>query len=187
MRSLESEQRRLADELRTALQRYEIALRGSHVTVFTQDPAFRFTSISNPLFGLKVDEILGRTDADILPLESGAQFRALEQAVLASGQARGSEVSVLEDGKTRWYDLHIEPLPDVTGNIAGLACAAVDVTERKAGEAHLRLLDARADAPVQEPARRHPGDGAANRPARRHHRGLSGALQCPVAGARNIA
>ncbi len=140
MRSLESEQRRLADELRTALQRYETALRGSHVTVFTQDPSFRFTSISNPLFGLRVDEILGRTDADILPVESGAQFRALEQSVLASGQARGSEVSVLEDGKTRWYDLHVEPLPDVTGNIAGLACAAVDVTERKAGEAHLRLL-----------------------------------------------
>ena len=34
---LESEQRRLTEELGTALQRYETALRGSHVTVFTQD------------------------------------------------------------------------------------------------------------------------------------------------------
>ncbi|HMF27623.1 MAG TPA: PAS domain-containing protein, partial [Candidatus Cybelea sp.] len=35
-RLLESEQRRLTDELRAAVQRYETALRGSNVTVFTQ-------------------------------------------------------------------------------------------------------------------------------------------------------
>lgn len=140
MRSLESEQRRLADELRTALQRYEIALRGSHVTVFTQDTDFRFTSISNPLFGFKVEEIVGRTDEEILPLAGRSQFAALKRAALETGQAQGGEVSVEEGGTTRWYDLHIEPLPDVTGSIAGLTCAAVDVTERKAGEAHLRLL-----------------------------------------------
>ena len=40
----------------------------------------------------------------------------------------------------RWYDFHIEPLRDVTGDIVGLTCAAVDITERKEGEAHLRLL-----------------------------------------------
>ncbi len=140
LRSLESEQRRLADELRTALQRYEIALRGSYVTVFTQDGTSHFTSISNALFGFKVDDILGRSDDDILPAESQVQFGALKRAVLATGQAQGGELSVVEGGTTRWYDLHVEPLPDVTGSIAGLTCAAVDVTERKAGEAHLRLL-----------------------------------------------
>jgi two-component sensor histidine kinase len=36
--------------------------------------------------------------------------------------------------------LHIEPLRNETGDVVGLTCASVDVTERKEGEAHLRLL-----------------------------------------------
>src|SRR3970282_495683 len=122
VRSLESEQRRLADELCTALQRYEIALRGSHVTVFTQDRDLCYTSISNPLFGFKVEEIVGHTDDDILPLESRNQVGSLKRAVLATGHAQGGEVSVKENGQQRWYDFHIEPLPDVTGSIVGLTC-----------------------------------------------------------------
>jgi two-component sensor histidine kinase len=40
----------------------------------------------------------------------------------------------------RWNDLHIEPLRNEAGDIVGLTCASVDITERKEGEAHLRLL-----------------------------------------------
>lgn len=65
VRSLESEQRRLADELRTALHHYEIALRGSHVTLFTQDHDLRFSSVSNPLFGKEPKDVVGHTDAEI--------------------------------------------------------------------------------------------------------------------------
>ncbi|WP_170149883.1 HWE histidine kinase domain-containing protein [Rhodoplanes roseus] len=140
LRSLESEQRRLADELRTALQRYEIALRGSHMTLFTQDRELRFTSISNPLFGRDVSEIVGRTDEEILPPESLAQFGALARNALAAGKAQGGEVSVKEGADTRWYELHVEPLPDAAGTITGVACALFDITERKTGESHLRLL-----------------------------------------------
>lgn len=140
LRSLESEQRRLADELRTALQRYEIALRGSHMTLFTQDRELRFTSISNPLFGREVADIVGRADTEILPAESLPQFGALARAALATGKAQGGEVSVSEGDKTRWYELHVEPLPDAAGSIVGVTCALFDITERKTGESHLRLL-----------------------------------------------
>ena len=43
-------------------------------------------------------------------------------------------------GDVRWYDLHVEPLREVTGAITGLIGAAIDVTTRKEDEAHLRLL-----------------------------------------------
>src|SRR5205085_4346118 len=59
---------------------------------------------------------------------------------LESGQARNGEVRVNEGGSVRWYDLHVEPLRDVSDAIVGLTCAAVDITGRKEGEAHLRLL-----------------------------------------------
>jgi PAS domain S-box-containing protein len=139
IRSLESEQRRLTAELGTALQRYETALRGSQVTVYTQDRDLRYTSISAPMFGLDIDEIVGQRDDDVVPVESRASVIALKREVLDSGQAKDAEIRIL-DGITRWYDVHIEPLRDVAGNIVGLTCAAVDITARKAGEAHLREL-----------------------------------------------
>ena len=78
IRSLESEQRRLTEELGSALQRYETALHGSNVTVYTQDRELRYTSISGPMLGLEVDEILGQTDDEILPAESRRIDRQLE-------------------------------------------------------------------------------------------------------------
>jgi len=136
---LDSKYREVAEDLRTALQRYDIALRGSHVTVFTKDRDLRYTSISNPLFGYEVDDIVGRTDDELLPAESWPAFAALERDVLATGQPKDREIRIQHRGALRWYDAHIEPLPAANGEI-GLAGALVDVTERKRGEAHLRLL-----------------------------------------------
>jgi two-component sensor histidine kinase len=53
---------------------------------------------------------------------------------------RGSKVTVYTQDRERWHDLHVEPLRNEAGEIVGLSGAAVDVTERKEGEAHLRLL-----------------------------------------------
>src|SRR5215470_16620454 len=139
-RLLESEQRRLTEELRAAVQRYETALRGSNVTVFTQDRDLTYTSMSGPMLGLQVDEILGRTDDEMLPEPSRSTITALKRRVLKEGQPGDGEVSIGPAFARRWFDLRVEPLRDVTGKIVGLIGAAVDNTARKEGEVHLRLL-----------------------------------------------
>jgi PAS domain S-box-containing protein len=126
--------------LRARFARYETALRGSQVAVYTQDRDLRYTSISNPMFGRSIQDILGRTDEEIFPSNSGSAMIALKREVLASGQPRRVEVTIEDAPGARWHDLHIEPLRNDAGEIVGLACASVDVTERKEGEAHLRLL-----------------------------------------------
>ena len=126
--------------LRARFARYETALRGSQVTVYTQDRDLRYTSISNPMLGRDIEDILGRTDAEILSAEAGAAMIALKRAVLASGEAKRAEVPLEDAPGIRWHDLHIEPLRNEAGDVVGLTCASVDVTERKEGEAHLRLL-----------------------------------------------
>jgi len=126
--------------LRARFARYETALRGSHVTVYTQDRDLRYTSITNPLFGRRIEDILGRTDEEIFPEQSGAAIVELKKAALASGEAKSAEVAIGDGPGMRWHDLHVEPLRNDRGEIAGLTCASVDVTERKEGEAHLRLL-----------------------------------------------
>lgn len=140
IRSLEAEQRRLAEELRNALHRYEIALRGSHVTVFTQDRDLRYTSISNAFLGRRVDQIVGLTDDDVVPVSDRPAIVKLKRQALSIGEPIDAELRLKGPAASRWYDFHIEPLRDAEGRVAGLTCAAVDITERKAGEEHLRLL-----------------------------------------------
>lgn len=140
IRSLEGEQRRLAEELRNALHRYEIALRGSNVTVFTQDRDLRYTSISNAFMGRRVDQIVGLTDEDVIPVSDRPAIVQLKKQALSSGEPVDAELRLKGPATARWFDFHIEPLRDAEGRVAGLTCAAVDITERKAGEEHLRLL-----------------------------------------------
>lgn len=126
--------------LRARFARYETALRGSQVTVYTHDRELRYTSISNSLLGRTPDEILGCTDADILPPNVSKTIMALKREALATGQSQRTEVAIEDVQGVRWHDLHIEPLRNDASAIVGLTCASVDVTERKEGEAHLRLL-----------------------------------------------
>lgn len=126
--------------LRVRFARYEAVLRGSHVTVYTQDRNLRYTSISNPMLGHAIDDIVGRTDEEIFPSAAAPEVVALKRAVLASGEAKNLELALAVGSVVRWHDLHIEPLLDDADAIIGLTCASVDVTERKEGEAHLRML-----------------------------------------------
>jgi PAS domain S-box-containing protein len=126
--------------LRARFARYETALRGSQVTVYTQDRDLRYTSLSNPILGRPVEDVLGRTDAELFRLDSGDTIVALKREALNSGHSTRAEVCFEESQGARWHDLHVEPLRNDNGEIIGLTCASIDVTERKEGEAHLRLL-----------------------------------------------
>ena len=126
--------------LRVRFARYETALRGSQVTVFTQDRDLRYTSLSNPMLGHAIEDVLGRTDADLLPSNSGAAIIALKREALTTGHPTRAEVVLEDEAGSRCHDLHVEPLRNEAGEIVGLTCASIDVTDRKEGEAHLRLL-----------------------------------------------
>jgi PAS domain S-box-containing protein len=126
--------------LRARFARYETALRGSQVTVYTQDRALRYTSISNPMFGLSVEDILGRTDEEIVPSEAISAIAAVKHEAIETGRPTRIELAVESAQGPRWHDLHVEPLRNEAGETVGLTCASIDVTERKEGEAHLRLL-----------------------------------------------
>ncbi len=126
--------------LRARFAPYETALRGSKVTVYTQDRDLRYTSVSNSMLGRDIKDIVGRTDEEILPPDVRTAIIALKREALASGEPQRLEVAIADGSGTRWHDLHVEPLRSDAGDIVGLTCAAVDVTQRKEGEAHLRLL-----------------------------------------------
>lgn len=126
--------------LRARFGRYEAALRGSQVVVYTQDRDLRYTSLSNPVLGRSIEDILGSSDDELFTPGNGEAIIKLKREVLNSGHSKRAEVRFEDAEGGRWHDLHVEPLRNESGDIVGLTCASIDVTARKEGEAHLRLL-----------------------------------------------
>ncbi|MDJ1158533.1 HWE histidine kinase domain-containing protein [Chelatococcus sp. SYSU_G07232] len=125
--------------LETAEARYERALGRSGITLFCQDRELRYLWLNRPLAGLGGD-LLGKTDAEILPEASRGRLIALKQQVIDSGAAADGEVSLQFEDGVRWWDLHVEPDRDETGEVVGITGSVVDVTEYKESEQRLRLL-----------------------------------------------
>ena len=127
-------------ELAEAKQRFEIALRGSPIMVFTQDRDMRFTWVHNPPSGINPAFLVGKTDSEILPPEAADPFMAAKQRAMESGESQTIETNFDLFGRRRSYYLLTEALHDSGGDVVGTTSVAVEITERKEAENQLRLL-----------------------------------------------
>lgn len=120
----------LLEGLRAAQGRLGVVLRSSRVLVFAQDLALRYTWVANPALGATEDELLGRSDDDILGPEAAAPLVAIKRGVLASGRPARRDVWVDNQGRRGCFDLVVEPERDAAGRVVGIVCAAFDITHR---------------------------------------------------------
>jgi PAS domain S-box-containing protein len=78
------------------------------------------------------DDIVGRTDEELLPPESRSLARDRDRRVLASGQAlQAEEQWACGDEGAHNYLVNAFPLGDADGRAWGLGVIATDITERK--------------------------------------------------------
>ena len=127
-------------ELAEAKQRFEIALRGSPITVFSQDEQMRFTWTHNLPTGFRPEQVIGKTDADLFPPDVAEKIMRAKRNAMETGVSQELEVNFELFGRKRSFYLVIEPLVDDAGANIGTTSIAVDITERKANEDQLRLL-----------------------------------------------
>lgn len=127
-------------ELAEAKQRFEIALRSSPISMFSQDKDLRFTWAHNAPAGLSLDQLEGKTDADVMPPEAAETVMAAKRKAMDTGESQQLETTFELFGRKRSFYLLIEPLRDDQDSILGTTSVAVDVSERKANEDQLRLL-----------------------------------------------
>lgn len=131
----DTKQRASADvELRTGDERLRRTLRALGATISEQDLELRFTLRCGP-DGTPVGDVLGKTDFDLESPSDAAARVAVKRRVLATGAAARELVRVGEGSSTRLVELHVEPLRDATGAIAGVASTEWDVGERVDAEA----------------------------------------------------
>jgi len=137
---LEDRVERRTRELDQAKQRFEIALRGSPISVFSQDKDMRYTWAHNAPAGLTPELLMGKTDEEVLPPEAARVITAAKRKAMETGAAQELETNFELFGRKRSFYLLIEALQDEQSEVLGTTSVAVDISERKANEDQLRLL-----------------------------------------------
>ncbi len=135
-----AERRRVEKALRASEEHFRIALANSPITVFSQDRDLRYTWVYNPTLGYAAEPLVGKLEVEVLP-ESAGRLAEIKRPVLESGASVRREVAIREAGETRYYDMTIEPRRDAEGEIIGIMCAAVDITESRRIQEEIEKLN----------------------------------------------
>ena len=123
---------KLEQALRASEYRFRLALRDSHVAVFSQDRDLRYTWVFNPNFvGMEPKDFIGKRHDELFPDSDNHEMEELKRRVLTTGFSARREVPVAMGGRTSYRDLRVEPLHDRTGAISGIICVSIDVTQAK--------------------------------------------------------
>jgi signal transduction histidine kinase/ligand-binding sensor protein len=118
------------EALQEGEQRFRVALIDTPIVVFNQDIDLLYTWIYNAQ-NYAHQPVVGKTDADLFSAEDAMRLTALKRRVMATGLLTREEVSMTVGTRTNFYDMTLDPLFDADGAVAGLTCAATDITERK--------------------------------------------------------
>ena len=135
-----TDRKKAEEEMRRSEERFRVALKHSPITVFNQDRDLRYTWIYNPQLYWQND-VIGKTDEEILGTRRAADLMNLKRQVLNSGASLREEVLVPSNGKRFAFDMSIEPLLDSEGHVVGITGACMDIAKLR--ELADRLQDSR--------------------------------------------
>ncbi|WP_161991495.1 bacterio-opsin activator domain-containing protein [Natronorubrum aibiense] len=134
------ERKHLERELQTEKEHFRVALENSPMVAFRMDTDLRYTWIGNPHPKFRRDDVLGKRDDELLPPAAAETLMAPKRTVLATGEGVREEVTYELSGSVVTYDLTVEPLRDDSGEIVGLSCSSLDITDRKEYERALSSI-----------------------------------------------
>jgi PAS domain S-box-containing protein len=131
--------RKRAEESQRNLQRQQRALLDNIPDIaWLKDREGRYVAVNESLsqaYGHGPEEIIGKTDFDMVPAELAEAYRADDIRVMESGQRKRLEEQFEDAHGTRtWIDTIKSPIVNDQGEVVGTAGIARDITLRKKAE-----------------------------------------------------
>lgn len=111
--------------------------------VFFKDPSLRYASCNKQYaigLGKTREDILGKTDFDLLPREIATSSFQIDKELMVSGKTRNDILEQIEDNKIRWIESIRTPVLDRKGNFSGVLGICRDITEVKLSQEKLQCL-----------------------------------------------
>jgi len=116
--------------LRESEERFRLALQSAPLVIARQDQQLRYTWIFNSQKGLKLEDIVGKTDAELLTADEATELNRIKQHVLHTGESRREEITIHNQGTTLHLLLTVEALWE-NNTITGIIWSAVNITDQK--------------------------------------------------------
>ena len=136
-----TEQKQALAALRASEARFAAVIQNAPAVVFVKDPDGVYL-MANPPFaayaGRPIEEILGRTDADLFAPDVASKFRRDDLTVLTTRRVETFEDAFNYRGISYTFLTAKFALPDATGNPMAVCGIATDITARKAAEVRVR-------------------------------------------------
>lgn len=138
-----TERKRSEQALRESYSLLERVIEGTADAVFVKDFQGRYQLLNAAtarIFSRPKEEILGKTDAELVPLEQAIALQQIDRTVIETGISQTLEEPILVAGEIRTFFTSKDPCRDAEGNIIGVIGLARDITERIQAEATQRQL-----------------------------------------------
>jgi PAS domain S-box-containing protein len=118
-------------------------MEGTADAIFVKDLQGRYLTINSAgagVVGKSVDEMVGRTDLEILPSDMARTVQEEDQQVISDGQIKTFETAVNSPSGRRVYHSLKTPYRDEEGAIIGVIGIAREITGKKRAEVSQRIL-----------------------------------------------
>ncbi len=135
------DRKRIENRLREGQERLQLIMDNSTAPIYIKNEKGQYIMFSKDfesIFGIKNEEILYKTDYDIMPREPADRLTENDREVLEKGKSiRVEERIVHKDGITHTYLTVKFPLVDSSGAVRAVCGISTDISDRKRNEERL--------------------------------------------------
>jgi PAS domain S-box-containing protein len=136
-----TDRKRTEGALRQSHEQFQSIIDNSPSVIYAKDRHFKYLFANREfgrMFQVEPQEMIGRTDETIMPLDVAGRARASDRKVLEEGEVIQEEEVIWRRGGDRTHLMQKFPLRDTDGEIYAVCAISTDITERKAREQELR-------------------------------------------------
>ena len=133
--------KRAEEALLDSETRFQVIACNTPDHIMVQDRDLRYSFVINPQLGLKEEDMIGKTDHEILSVSDAAKLTQIKRQVLETGNPEYLELPLISrNGKQEFFDGTYVPKYNAKGQVDGLIGYFRNITERKLTEEALKFL-----------------------------------------------